>query len=258
MPRTVSGAPIHRQSQEKGTFERGWYRPLAPALGRRLQVAAERYTRERRKPGDRSGPIGHVAQELLGVLIRLQHATPEGRLEPAYLTLCRMLRRSVDAVWRALDQLETAGLLERVRRVTPAIVDSTWRWQQTSNAYRLLVPAWVAASLPVVMTPPPAPEDLAFAASAASAERHDQERSLPLKAYAGHVVAEHGLAAALARFGAAVQRRHDSARRSESLPVPSLEEDCGVALTGHSSGGLGAPTAPEGAIGVRTAKAAPS
>jgi len=256
MPRTRSGEPIHRNSRARGSFEAGFFRSIAPAKARLLQLAAERYDRKNKKSGARCGPLGHVAHEVLGLFLRLQQSSPDGRLEPSYQWIRQTLRRSIDAIWRALRRLEAAGLLEWERRVErdPA----SWQWHQKSNAYRVLIPRWFVASLPVVDQPAPTPDDFDHAIAAATDARLAQERGLPPEEYAGHVVQEPGLAGALSRLGRAFQRSHDSAERSESLPVISLRDESGVALSGDNMNGSGAPAAPDRLGGGWTARPVPS
>jgi len=53
-----TGAPVRRNSRERGTFEAGWYHPLDFMAGVRLTKIARDYDGEHKKPGARQGPLG--------------------------------------------------------------------------------------------------------------------------------------------------------------------------------------------------------
>jgi hypothetical protein len=253
MPRTQSGEPIHRQSREAGTFEKAFWKPLEATQARQLQLAAERYSRRAKKPGERSGPLGHIALEVLGLFARLQQATGEGRLDCSYLWMAKTLRRSIDAVWRALRQLEEAGVVEWERRFTKDGPGTAWR--QYSNAYRLVLAATVMKCLPAVMAPAPVPVDHEHASATATASNATQVRELPHDQWARTEFDDEQIAAAMERFRRKIS---DSAKRNESPPVSLLRRSIGVALPGDTIDTRAAPSAPQGLSGGRTAKPAPS
>ena len=78
-------------------------------------TAARRYELAERRPGERSGPLGSVAIELVELLGNLVDFR-SGRLEPSIDMLMRFLKRSRDAVVRALRNLRTHGFLDWLRR----------------------------------------------------------------------------------------------------------------------------------------------
>jgi len=131
---------VRHGSHLKGSFERGFYRPLSKVEARAILHAARLYERHTKRPGARQGALGACSLEVLSELIHLCDKRT-GRLEPSLATLCQRLRRSKDAVTNGIRQLEENGFLEHVRRYEkveqqgpgPSI-------QQASNAYRLLLP----------------------------------------------------------------------------------------------------------------------
>lgn len=255
MPRTRSGDPIRRSSFEKGSFESGWFVPVPQADARRLVVAAERYERSSREPGQRAGKIGVTGLELLGLFVRLQRSSPIGRLDPSYLWICSTLKRSVDAVWRAIDKLVAVGLLERVRRVEWREEEDGPVWRQATNAYRICRPRWLTAELPAVMRPVPPAPDYEHARAAATESNVEMARGLDPEAYAATEVDDGALAAALGRLGTAVRSR-DSVERKESPRRSLNQETCGVALSGDNII-VAAPKAPDSVSGMARAKPPP-
>ena len=151
-----SGAPIRRHSREAGFCEGTFWRRVDPRDVGRFMLAAERFERSRRVKGARNGPIGPVGLEVLRELLRMVDYK-SGRLDPCLATLQARLKRSKDAVVRALANLRDAGFVDWIRRWTPA--ESGPPVRQTSNAYRLILPPAALALLGITHTTPPPPDD---------------------------------------------------------------------------------------------------
>lgn len=135
-------------------IERGWWRPVPRHDARRIVLAARIYDRTGRARGARNGPLGHVALEVLDLLAALCDRRT-GRLEPSYAYLMRQLRRSRDAVTRALAALRAHGFLDWLRRHQPCPQPNRGpQIKQASNAYRLEMPPRAARLVPV----PPVPD----------------------------------------------------------------------------------------------------
>ncbi len=82
-----------------------------------------------------------MAIELLELFANLVNFRT-GRLDPSIETLMRYLRRSRDAIVRALKALRQHGFLDWLRRYIPTGNQGRGpQVQQTSNAYRLSLPA---------------------------------------------------------------------------------------------------------------------
>jgi len=81
------------------------------------------------------------------MLNMIDHAT--GRLDPAIDTIAGRIKRSRDAVWRALKALKAHGFVDWLRRYVPAPTagQAGPQVRQTSNAYRLTLPAIARALL---------------------------------------------------------------------------------------------------------------
>lgn len=169
--------PVRAGSHRLGQCERGWWAPVEKRQLRRVVLAARRYDLTRRAAGKRNGPLGHVGLEILDLLASLCDRRT-GRLEPSLTYLCAKLRRSRDAVTRALARLKAHGFLDWLRRYAPVHRDGPGpRVKQASNAYRLSLPAVAARLVMAVMPQPvidgpekveaePSPLDVALAAFA--------------------------------------------------------------------------------------------
>lgn len=140
--------PVRRGSKLAGTCEGAFWRRTDRAEVRRVLLAAKRYELAGRQPGHRRGPLGHVALEALELLSNLV-SYRSGRLEPSLRYLMQRLRRSKDAVVRALAALREHGFLDWLRRHERVeLVEGPGpRVRQVSNAYRMLLPARAARLL---------------------------------------------------------------------------------------------------------------
>lgn len=199
--RRGEGTPVRRHSREAGYCEGVFWRPFDRQEVGRLMLAAERYERVGRKPGSRSGPLGLIAIEVLRELTRLIDFKT-GRLEPAIATLMQRLRRSRDAVVRALANLRDHGFLDWLRRYVPTGNEGRGpQVQQTSNAYRLSLPPRAARLLAHLAHQPPAPDDHSHRVEAEAAEAKAQIDGLPLWEQPVALMGDTPLAQALARLG---------------------------------------------------------
>lgn len=104
-----------RDSFPKGRCEARWWRPVSKRQMGPAMIAAEGYDRQHKQPGKRNGPIGHVGLEALRALYRIV-CHRSGRLEPSIDYLRGKLRRSRDAIVRALKTLKDHGFLDWIRR----------------------------------------------------------------------------------------------------------------------------------------------
>lgn len=143
---------------EEGTF----FRPIHKRLKARIMFAAQQEERAGRKENrlarnrKRNGPLGPVAIEVLRYLLSIANIRT-GQLDPALATIAREVGHSVEGVRQALVRLRNAGFVQWIRRY----VETGHRGrrgpqlEQASNAYRITVPAKVAAT----WTDAPLPDD---------------------------------------------------------------------------------------------------
>lgn len=212
-----TGQPVRRQSRaagREGTFWRGIKRQEA----RQIVMAARRYELATRQPGARSGALGFVALEVLDLLAHMVDFRT-GRLDPAIETLMRKLRRSRDAIVRALKALRSHGFLDWLRRYVPTGNEGRGpQVQQTSNAYRLFLPPRAARLVARWFGAVPLPDDFTHAQEQRAAEIEAHKASLSLAELPLFEIEDEALAASLARLGAAMdaRKKRESASQTES------------------------------------------
>ncbi len=149
--------PLRRHSHQVGRCEGVFWRRTDQREVRYVVLAARKYELATRRPGRRNGALGHVALELLGNLVSFK----TGRLEPSVVFLMDRLKRSRDAVVRALQALRTHGFLNLLRRYEPTGREGRGpQVRQVSNAYRLVLPPRAARLLCVQGEAVPLPDDL--------------------------------------------------------------------------------------------------
>jgi hypothetical protein len=207
--------PVRRGSHLAGRCEGVFWRSISRQEVRRICLAARRYELVGRRAGQRNGPLGHVALEVLEFLGHLV-SYRTGRLEPSLEYLMRRLRRSRDAVVRALQALRAHGFLDWLRRYEPTGREGRGpQVRQTSNAYRLSLPARALRLLGRLMQAPPVPDDVLEAQKLHTSERATYRASLLLEELPGLEIEDDRLGRLLAELGRSVRER-ESARRSES------------------------------------------
>lgn len=213
-PRT----PVRRSSGLAGRCEGLFWRRITAQEAAQIRLGARKYELATKEAGARNGALGGVALEVLDYLTRL--IGRNGRLEPSIVFLMGRLRRSRDAIVRALKALRSAGFLDWLRRYIPAERNGGRgpQVQQTSNAYRLTLPDRARRLLGRMAMTPPAPCDFAHRRAAQAAEIEAHERTLSLAELPLFTVEHEGIAAALSRLGAHVSAKaeRESASRTES------------------------------------------
>lgn len=216
---TARARKVRAGSHQKGRCERGFWGATNKAETNRIMLAAKKFELATRRAGARNGALGHVALEVLEALRNLvDHRT--GQLDPSLEYLMTKLRRSRDAIVRALKALRSHGFLAWLRRYEPTGNEGRGpQVRQTSNAYRLSLPARAALLLGRFGVPAPVPDDYAH---------REQEQAALVEAYmaalstAERMVCLFGsdkLSIALARLGAAVdmKKQRESAKQTETI-----------------------------------------
>ena len=212
--------PLRRHSRLRGRFEGVFWRPFKPRDVARYLTAAERFERTGKKPGERSGPLGTVAIEVLRELLRLIDYR-SGRLEPALLTLMARIKRSKDAVVRALAALRRHGFVDWVRRYEPTgNTGAGPQVRQVSNAYRLALPPAAERLLGRAGEDAPLPEDHEHAVEARKAAFRAQLAQADPEERNTALFGQGRLSDAFSRMEKALGQRNEreSAKRSESRP----------------------------------------
>ncbi|MET4692134.1 replication protein A [Sinorhizobium fredii] len=207
--------PVRRQSRAAGRCEGVFWRRTNRQEVRQIVLAARRYELTCREPGSRNGPLGGVAIEVLELFANLVNFRT-GRLDPSIDFLMLKLRRSRDAIVRALKALRSHGFLDWLRRYVPTGNEGRGpQVQQTSNAYRLSLPARARQFLGRFGITPPPPDDHVQAEAERAAEMEVHRASLPMDELALFDVGNNPLGQALARLARSMKQR-ESAKQTES------------------------------------------
>jgi hypothetical protein len=217
--------PVRRGSRLAGTCEGAFWRRCDRQEVRRVVLAAKRYELAGRQAGRRRGPLGHVGLEVLELLANLV-SYRSGRLEPSLGYLMEKLRRSKDAVVRALSALREHGFLDWLRRheAVELVEGPGPRVRQVSNAYRLSLPARAARLLGHLLSAPPMPDDVAQEREDRAAYLAAHKAALPLSELPLVEVEDDRLARVLGELGQAVEARA-RARQERAAPA-RLEQEC--------------------------------
>ena len=205
---------VRRNSHFKGRSEGRIWRPTNRQETQKILMAAKRYELAERQKGARSGPLGSVAIEVLEFFVNLVDFRT-GRLEPSLDTIMGKVRRSRDAVVRALKALRAHGFLDWLRRYEPTGNESGPQVQQASNAYRLSLPEKALRFLGRFGKAPPPPDDHVQAEAERKAVIDAHRATLDMGELALFDVGDNPLGQALARLGKSLQER-ESAKQTES------------------------------------------
>lgn len=207
--------PVRRHSHFKGRSEARIWRPTNRQEVQKVLLAAKRYELAERQKGERTGPLGSVAIEVLEFFVNLVDFRT-GRLEPSLDTIMGKVRRSRDAVVRALKALRAHGFLDWLRRYEPTGNEGRGpQVQQASNAYRLSLPEKALRLLGRFGKAPPPPDDHAAAQAARADELDAYRKALPLDELALFEAGDNPLGRVLAALGKSLQQR-ESAKQTES------------------------------------------
>lgn len=207
--------PVRRQSRARGRCEGVFWRRTNRQDIRKILLAARRYELAGRQPGSRNGPLGSVALEIMELFANLVDFRT-GRLEPSIDTLMLKLRRSRDAIVRALKSLRAHGFIDWLRRYEPTGNEGRGpKVKQASNAYRMSLPDRARQVLGRWGASPPPPDDHAQAEAERAAVMAIHRASLDIETRTLFDVGDNPLGRALARLGKAINLR-ESARQTES------------------------------------------
>lgn len=206
--------PVRRGSYKAGSFEGAFWKPTSRKEVSRILRAAQRYEIEYREKGRRNGPLGGIALEVLSLLTNVV-SFRTGRLEPSLEWIMGKLRRSKDAVVRALKALRVHGFLDWVRRYEPSSIEGKGpQVRQASNAYRLSAPKRALALLGRWAGKPSLPDDEVTRIEQAGEIEAEHVASLALDQFAAFQLGSSPLGLALESLGKAIGQR-ESAKRSE-------------------------------------------
>lgn len=213
--RSRNRMPIRNNSHRAGTCEATFWRSTSRQEVQKIIKAAQRYELHGRKPGRRNGPLGSIALEVLALFGNLV-SYKTGRLDPSLDWIMDKLKRSRDAIVRALKALREHGFLDWLRRFEPTSNEGRGpQVRQVSNAYRLSAPKRALALLGRWSGRPTLPDDDAAERADRAAMEAEHVATLELRAFASFQCGDSPLGRALAQMGQAIDLR-ESAKRTES------------------------------------------
>lgn len=242
-----TGAPVLRNSIEAGSFEEVFFVPPAKGetdkllrVARKTLDAGKRVRAAARAEGRQLAPAEQLIASLTSAAVRVFEEMltlsrlNAGRVFPTYDRLAEATGLGRATIARAIRILEAIGFIAKQRRFKRAERSGPGpRYEQTSNAYRPLLPQRVVAFLPRWMRPAPLPADAEQREADRVADTAHMLAGLSCKEFAQATVSG-PMAKALATLGAAIDARAlDAARESQIDPQPLLDSYI------HSSNGVG-------------------
>ncbi len=209
--------PVRRHSHIRGRSEGRIWRPTTRKDVQAILKAAEIYNEAGlHEKGERSGPLGSVALDVLRLFVNLIDFRT-GRLEPSISTIMDRLGRSRDTIVRALKNLRAHGFIDWLRRYEPTGNEGRGpQVQQASNAYRLSLPEKARQFLGRFGKAPPPPADHGQDQTAWSEAIAAYRKTLPLDERTRLDVGDSPLGQALVSMAKGLMKR-ESDNQTESL-----------------------------------------
>jgi hypothetical protein len=219
--RSRNRVPVRNNSHRAGTCEATFWRSTSRREVQKIIKAAQRYELHGRSPGKRNGPLGSIALEVLALFGNLV-SYKTGRLDPSLDWIMDKLKRSRDAIVRALKALRDHGFLDWLRRFEPTQNEGRGpQVRQVSNAYRLSAPKRALALLGRWSGCPALPDDDGAARADRAAMEAEHVATLDLGAFVAFQCGNSPLGQALAQMGKSIDLR-ESAKRTESPSISIL------------------------------------
>ena len=209
--------PVRRHSHIRGRSEGRIWRPTTRRDVQAILKAAEIYNEAGlHEKGERSGPLGSVALDVLRLFVNLIDFRT-GRLEPSITTIMDRLGRSRDTIVRALKNLRAHGFIDWLRRYEPTGNEGRGpQVQQASNAYRLSLPEKARQFLGRFGKAPPPPADHGQDQQAWSEAIDAYRKALPLDERTLLDVGDSRLGQALATMARNLMNKRESDNQTES------------------------------------------
>jgi DNA-binding MarR family transcriptional regulator len=129
-----------RRLRRSSTLDRVKFRPLDRNQRSRVMFLAEKLDAKTHEPGQHGGCLKRSGLQVLRVLIFHFHNVHCGRCDPSLETIAKAAGMAKSTVVAALQRLEDAGIIERIRRAQWIKQYGRKRLVQWSNAYLLNVP----------------------------------------------------------------------------------------------------------------------
>ena len=148
-PKTYAAWPVWHDSTTKEVK----FQPMKKKEAAKLWHKARDFERQTRQDGKQDGAIGRNGILILQSLLFDFLNYVSGALYPSYAAIAEKAGISPSSVYRGLNKLRAAGVLNWVRRCKEEWIDGRFTLKQESNAYAVLPSSqWNGFS-----EPPPAP-----------------------------------------------------------------------------------------------------
>lgn len=218
----ITKQPVHGGSKEVGSpQEEGFFGRLSKAQRRALERLSDLMFEigfnakvDVRRTGRELTALERLCIGMTGSTLRVIKSLLDmdrvfkGRVHPSYETIAKWAKVSRTSVCRALDTLEAAGLVQRLRRYVHTIHETLGaRSEQTSNAYRLELPAMLRSLIERRFRPAPIPDDEAQRQHDRLADQAMMLSGLSKPDYIRATTADAGLAAILIRLWESIEKR---------------------------------------------------
>lgn len=218
----ITKQPVHGGSKEVGSAQEGaFFGRLTKATRRVLErlpdlmfKIGQKAKVEVRQTGRDLTPLEIHCVAMTGSVVRVIRAMIDmdrvfkGRVYPSYEMIADWAAVSRASVYRALDVLEAAGLIHRLRRYIHTTHEKLGaRSEQTSNAYRLELPAMLRDLIERRFRPAPIPDDEAQRQRDRLTDHADMLSRLSKPDYIKATTADAGLAAVLIRLWEGIEAR---------------------------------------------------
>ena len=221
-------------SAEAGTFENQFWGRHAKGDTNRIvqhaQVARAEARRRRQEaketgivPSDQERAMAQLTNNALAVLRALADYARNcrGRVYPSYDTIASIAGVAKRTIARVLNALESAGLVVRRRRyVRIAAKGPGPRVRQTSNAYRIAMPKWIAPLIPRWLIPAPKSADQQQHEADAATELQEMTRSETCEQTAvAHGPTDPEMTRLLLKIARGIDRDSASAKTAQDSPI---------------------------------------
>lgn len=218
----ITKQPVHGGSREVGSVqEEAFFGRLTKASRRLLERLPDlmfkigtKAKAEVRRTGRDLTQLERVCIAMTSSVLHVIRAMIDmdrvfkGRVYPSYEMIAEWASVSRSSVYRALDVLEAAGLVIRLRRYIHTTHEKLGaRSEQTSNAYRLELPAMLRDLIERRFRPAPLPDDEAQRQRDRLADHADMLSRLSKPDYIKATTADAGLAATLIRLWESIEKR---------------------------------------------------
>lgn len=213
-PRTYQ--PVRRHSQRWDRISPLYGQRITKTEARRIVIAATIYDRQTRYEGKRV--LGRTAIQILEFFANF--AAYSGRVEPSYEYIIENVGCSRDTLTRALKSLRAHGFLDWARRYVPTGNASGPQVKQTTNAYRVSLPAVAERLLDQCKKIVPIAADLVHEARERARMVREYIASLSMRQQLeidfGDDKTGCAIAASLARIHEMIARKRESEKQGES------------------------------------------